>query len=183
MKRKARVSNIKELQTTIVKKKKTLITYKAINMKKMILSLAAVMMMGFSVFANGTGNVVTQEARDAFKKDFSTASNIRWEQTNNDFLKATFSLNGQILTAYYFANGDLRAVVRNITSDQLPINLLTSLRRDYTAFWISDLFEISSDGQTSYYVTIENSDKKIVLKSDDLASWGIYSKERKTDTE
>jgi hypothetical protein len=152
-------------------------------MKKMILSLAAVMMMGFSVFANGTDNVVTQEARDAFKKDFATASNIRWEQTNNDFLKATFSLNGQILTAYYFANGDLRAVVRNITSDQLPINLLASLRRDYTAFWISDLFEISSDGQTTYYVTIENSDKKIVLKSDDLSSWGIYSKERKTDTE
>ena len=152
-------------------------------MKKMILSLAAVIMMGFSVFANGTDNVVTQEARDAFKKDFATASNIRWEQTNNNFLKATFSLNGQILTAYYFANGDLRAVVRNITSDQLPINLLASLRRDYTAFWISDLFEISSDGQTTYYVTIENSDKKIVLKSDDLSSWGIYSKERKTDTE
>ncbi len=133
-------------------------------MKKMILSLAAIMMMGFSVFANGNDNVVSQEARNAFKKDFATASNIRWEQTNNNFLKATFSLNGQILTAYYFANGDLRAVVRNITSDQLPINLLTSLRRDYTAFWISDLFEISSDGQTTYYVTIENSDKKIVLE-------------------
>ena len=148
----------------------------------MILSLAAVMMMGFSVFANGKDDVVTQDARDAFKKDFATASNIKWEQRNN-FLKATFSFNGQILTAYYYTNGDLQAVVRNITSDQLPINLVTSLRRDYTAFWITDLFEISSDGQTTYYVTIENSDKKIVLKSDDLASWGIYSKERKTDTE
>jgi hypothetical protein len=152
-------------------------------MKKMILSLAAVMMMGFSVFANGTDNVVTQEARDAFKKDFATANDIRWEQTNNNFLKATFSLNGLVLTAYYYANGDLRAVVRNITSDQLPINLLTSLRGNYTAFWISDLFEISSDGQTTYYVTIENSDKKIVLKSEDLSSWDVYSKERKTDKE
>src|ERR1700691_3363958 len=135
-----------------VKKKKTLITYKAINMKKMILSLAAVMMMGFSVFANGTDNVVTQEARDAFKKDFATANDIRWEQTNNNFLKATFSLNGLVLTAYYYANGDLRAVVRNITSDQLPTNLLTTLRRDYTAYWITDLFEISSNGETTYYV-------------------------------
>jgi hypothetical protein len=173
MKRKARVSNIKE---------KTIITYKASNMKKMILSLAAVLMMGFSVFANGNGDNVTQEARDAFKKDFATASNIKWEQ-KNDFLKATFSFNGQILTAYYYANGDLQAVVRNITSDQLPINLITSLRRDYTAFWITDLFEISSDGQTTYYVTIENSDKKIVLKSDNLSSWEVYSKERKTDVE
>jgi hypothetical protein len=151
-------------------------------MKKMILSLAAVMMMGFSVFANGKDDVVTQDARDAFKKDFATASNIKWEQRNN-FLKATFSFNGQVLTAYYYSNGDLQAVVRNITSDQLPINLVTSLRRDYTAFWITDLFEISSDGQTTYYVTIENSDKKVVLKSDDLSSWQVYSKERKTDTE
>jgi hypothetical protein len=151
-------------------------------MKKMILSLAAVIMMGFGVFANGKDAVVTQEARDAFKKDFATASNIRWEQKNN-FLKATFSFNGQVLAAYYFTNGDLQAVVRNITSDQLPINLTSSLRRDYAAFWISDLFEISSDGQTTYYVTLENSDKKIVLKSDDLSSWQVYSKERKTETE
>ncbi len=150
-------------------------------MKKMILSLAAVITMGFSVFANGNDNV-SQQARDAFKKDFATASNICWEQKSN-FLRATFSLNGQILTAYYFSNGDLKAVVRNITSDQLPISLVTSLRRDYTAFWITDLFEISSDNQTTYYVTIENSDKKIVLKSDGPASWEVYSKERKTNAE
>ena len=148
----------------------------------MILSLAAVMMMGFGVFANGTDNVVTQEARDAFKKDFATASNIKWEQRSN-FLRATFSFNGQILTAYYFSNGNLQAVVRNITSDQLPINLITSLRHDYADFWITDLFEVSSDGQTTYYVTIENSDKKIVLNSEDLSSWQVYSKERKTATE
>jgi hypothetical protein len=148
-------------------------------MKKMILSLAAVITMGYSVFANGNDNVATQQARDAFKKDFATASDIRWEQKNN-FLKATFSLNGQILTAYYFSNGDLQAVVRNITSDQLPINLLTSLRKDYSEYWITDLFEMSSNGMTTYYVSIENSDKKIVLKSDDLSSWEIYSKEKKT---
>ena len=151
-------------------------------MKKMILSLATVMMMGFSVFANGNDDNVSQEARDAFKKDFVTASNIKWEQKSN-LLKATFTMNGQILTAYYYANGELQAVVRNITSDQLPINLLTSLRRDYTAFWITDLFEISSDNQTTYYVTVESSDKKIVLKSSELSSWEVYSKERKTDAE
>jgi hypothetical protein len=150
-------------------------------MKKMILSLATVMMMGFSVFANGTNNVVTQEARDAFKKDFATASDIRWEQTSN-FLKATFNFNGQVLTAYYFANGDLQAVVRNITSDQLPLNLLTGLRGNYADYWITDLFEISSNGQTTYYATVENSDKKIVLKSDDLSSWDVYSKEKKAET-
>lgn len=148
----------------------------------MILSLATVLMLGFSVLANGNDNAIPQQARNAFKKDFSMASNIKWEQKNN-FLRATFSLNGQILTAYYYSNGDLQAVVRNITSDQLPINLMTGLRNEYTAFWITDLFEISSDGQTTYYVTIEDSDKKIVLKSTELSSWEVYSKERKTVAE
>ena len=151
-------------------------------MKKMILSLATVMMMGFTAFANGNDDVATPEARDAFKKDFATASNIKWEQKNN-FLKATFNMNGQFLTAWYYTNGDLEAVVRNITSDQLPISLITGLRKDYTAFWITDLFEISSDNQTTYYVTIEDSDKKIVLKSEGLGAWEVYSKERKTDKE
>ncbi|HTR30292.1 MAG TPA: hypothetical protein VMH27_13550 [Puia sp.] len=151
-------------------------------MKKMILSLATVMMMGFGAFANGNDDNVSQMARDNFKKEFVTASNIRWEQ-RNDFSKATFTMNGQVLTAYYYANGDLQAVVRNITSDQLPINLLTNLRKEYTAFWITDLFEISSDNETTYYVTVENSDKKIVLKSDSFSSWDVYSKERKTDAE
>ena len=71
--------------------------------------------------------------------------------------------NGSTLFAYYNTNGDLQAVVRNITSDQLPISLLSEMKKDYSDFWITDLFEIASDVQSNYYVTLENSDKKIVL--------------------
>ena len=148
----------------------------------MILSLATVAMMGFSAMAAGNNDGVSREARDAFKKDFATATNIKWEQRNN-FMRATFSFDGQILTAYYYPNGNLQAVVRNITSDQLPINLMTSLRKNYNGFWISDLFELSDDAGTTYYVTLESSDKKIVLRSDDLSTWETYSKERKDDNQ
>ena len=151
-------------------------------MKKMILSLATVLMMGFGAFATGNDGTVSQQTRDAFKKDFSTASNISWEQKYN-FIKATFSLNGQILTAYYNTDGDLKAVVRNILSDQLPLSLLADLRKEYADYWITDLFEISADGQTTYSATVENSNKKIVLKSDDVSSWDVYSKERKAEVQ
>ena len=73
----------------------------------------------------------------------------------------------------------MTAVVRNIVSDQLPISLLTSLKRDYTGFWISELFEVAADEQTNYYVTLENADKKIVLRSRGIDSWDVYSKSRK----
>jgi hypothetical protein len=149
-------------------------------MNKFLLSIATVLMMGVSAFAaNKNDDGVTNEhAVRAFKKDFATASNIVWEQKEN-FAKATFSLNGQVLFAYYNNNGELQAVVRNIKSDQLPINLLATLKRDYTDCWITDLFEVASDDQTNYYVTLETGEKKIVLKSQGSDGWGVFSKEKK----
>jgi len=73
-------------------------------------------------------------------------------------------------------------VVRNITSTQLPISLLSDLKKDYNEFWISDLFEIASEDQTTYYVTLENANKKIVLKSEGSSNWTVFSKTKK-DTE
>jgi hypothetical protein len=149
-------------------------------MKQVFLSIATVLMMGVSAFAANTNDdgVANQHAVRAFKKDFATASNIVWEQ-KDAYTKATFSLNGQVLFAYYNNNGELQAVVRNIVSDQLPINLLASLKREYSDCWITDLFEVASDDQTNYYVTLETSEKKIVLKSQGSDGWEVFSKQKK----
>lgn len=148
-------------------------------MKKYFLSIATVLMMGVSAFAaNNDDGITNQQAVRSFKKDFATATNIVWEQKDS-YTKATFSLNGQILYAYYNNNGDLQAIVRNLKSDQLPINLLSSLKKDYSDYWITDLFEVASDDQTNYYVTLESGDKKIVLKSQGAEAWEVFSKEKK----
>jgi hypothetical protein len=147
-------------------------------MKKILLSIATVLMIGASAFASGNDGVTNQMAVRNFKKDFATATNIIWEQ-KDALTKATFTLNGQIMFAYYNTNGDLQAVVRNITSDQLPINLLASLKSEYNDCWITDLFEMASNDETTYYVTLETSEKKIVLRSSGSGAWEVYSKERK----
>jgi hypothetical protein len=164
------------MSSQIRKDKQKLIKVK--TMKQVILSIATTLMMGISAFAAGGNDNVNQQAVNSFKKDFINASNTMWEQKEN-YTKATFSLNGQVLFAYYDNNGNLQAVVRNITSAQLPITLLSSLRNDYGDYWISDLFEIASNDQTTYYITIENGDKKIVLKSSGSDYWEVYSKEKK----
>lgn len=148
-------------------------------MKQSILSIAIVLMMGLSAFAAKNDETdVNQAAVRSFHKEFVNARNIKWEQKVS-YVKVEFTLNDQVLFAYYNNDGLLTAVVRNIVSDQLPITLLTTLKKDYTGFWISDLFEVASDDQTNYYVTLENSDKKIVLRSNGLDSWDVYSKTRK----
>src|ERR1700722_6217605 len=148
-------------------------------MKKIFLSLAAVALMGISAFANGNDEIVSQRTLAALKSDFTNATHTVWEHKDG-FTKATFSFNGQVLCAYYDDNdGQLQAVVRNIVSDQLPLNLLASLKKDYAEYWITDLFEISADNETTYYVTVENAGKKIVLKSDGASYWNVFSKEKK----
>lgn len=151
-------------------------------MKKIFLSIATMLMMGVGISAFAAKNddgPVNQLAVRSFQKDFTGASNIVWEQRET-YTKATFSFRGQVLYAYYNNNGDLQAVVRNIISDQLPINLLSSLKKEYGDYWISDLFEIASDDQTTYYITLETGDRKIVLKSQGTEFWGEYQREKKT---
>ncbi len=147
-------------------------------MNKLFLSIATMLMMGVSAFAANNDEVINQQVLRTFKKDFATASNIKWEQKDT-YTRATFSLNGQVLFAYYNTDGDLQAVVRNIISDQLPISLLSDLKKDYSDYWITDLFEIASDDQTNYYITLENSEKKIVLKSQGANFWNVFSKVKK----
>jgi hypothetical protein len=147
-------------------------------MKKIFLSLAAVALMGISAFANGNDEIVNQRTLAAFKSDFANATHTTWEQKAG-FIKATFSFNGQVLCAYYDNEGQLQAIVRNIVSDQLPLNLLASLKKDYEDYWITDLFEISADNETTYYVTVEDAGKKVVLKSDGTSYWNVFSKQKK----
>jgi hypothetical protein len=81
--------------------------------------------------------------------------------------------------AYYSGDGDLLAVIRNILSTQLPIQLLMELKQNHSDCWITDLFEIDSNGQTVYYATLENSDTRLTLRSDNTSSWETFEKANK----
>ncbi len=70
------------------------------------------------------------------------------------------------------------AVTRNIVSSQLPLNLLTSLKKHYSNTWITDLFEFNSDNQDNYYITLENADTKTTLRSNG-DNWELYSTSKK----
>jgi hypothetical protein len=146
-------------------------------MKRTIFTLALSLILGTASFANNDESN-NQKAVQSFKKEFAQAKDVSWQKAG-DLVKATFTLNERVLFAYYNEAGDLMAITRNITTDLLPIALQTSLRKDYAGYWVSDLFEMVTGGQTNYYVTLENADHKIVMKSEDFGNWSNYRKERK----
>ena len=148
-------------------------------MKKVILMWAMSLTLGLtSVFANNE-ETINQRAVSAFKRDFTAAQDVKWE-SNKDFVKATFTLNQQVMFAYYSPTGELMAVTRNIISSQLPINLLSTLKNNYASYWISDLFEVSSSTDASYYITLQSSEQTLVLKSNGISGWEVFKKEKKS---
>jgi hypothetical protein len=146
-------------------------------MKKFLFTIITTALISLSSFANEAAEV-NQKVISTFHKEFAQAKNVEWQQSNG-LNKATFSLNGKVLFAFYSNAGELIAVSRNLTSDQLPIVLTSELKNDFEGFWISDLFELSSNGQTSYYVTLENANQKLVLESIGLQGWQTFKKEKK----
>lgn len=147
-------------------------------MKKNLLILALVLVgITGSSFAAGNPDI-NKYVLTSFNQQFAGAHDARWESDKN-FLKVSFQMDNQVLFAYYTLNGDLLAVSRNISSNQLPMQLLISLKKEYAGYWISELFEIHINDDSSYYVTVENGSQRKVLKSVDSDSWSTFKTENK----
>ncbi|HLG39217.1 MAG TPA: hypothetical protein VI461_06090 [Chitinophagaceae bacterium] len=142
-------------------------------MKKMIVTLA----IALSTLSSFAGEVkVSSKVLDAFQTEFATASDITWSEGSN-FYKASFIFNGQHVSAFYSTEGELMGTSRYISSLDLPIGLQASLKKGYSNYWIADLFEVSNSEGTSYYITLENADSKVVLKSaNGDNNWKVYQK-------
>ena len=121
---------------------------------------------------------VSPKVLESFKSEFSNATEVQWE-TGNNYFRASFSMNEQKVFAYYDLEGHLQSIARYISSFQLPVNLYSNLKNQYTNYWISDLFEVSNSEGLHYYVTLETADTKMVLRSSNGGDWSQYNKSKK----
>ncbi len=146
-------------------------------MKKMIMILALAITLGTSVFARE--EKVSPQVLNAFKTEFVTAQEVNWA-VYNTYYKVAFTLSSQRVFAYYSIEGELLGLTRYITSLQLPINLQSSIKKNYGDYWITDLFEMAKNEGTSYYLTLEDANTKIILKSNSGTDWFVYQKSKKS---
>lgn len=120
---------------------------------------------------------VTPVVLQSFQQSFGKQKDVEWSVTNQ-WYKANFSFNGQYVSAYFDASGQMIAVTHRITTLQLPITLQAKLKKEYNDYWVSDLFEIVKD-DVAYYITLENADTKIVLQATPGSKWSVYQKSEK----
>ena len=141
-----------------------------------IITFATALLLTLSTFAKPADSI-SGDINTSFKKNFRTAQLMSTEK-HEAFTKLTFKMNNAIMFAFYSRTGDLLAVTRNIVSSQLPINLLLSLKNDYSAYWITELFEFTSNDDSCYYVSLESADAKVTLRSIG-DTWEVYTTVKK----
>jgi|SRR6186713_2234283 len=159
----------------------TLLTNTINRSKKLALMIAFLLTAAVSYSFAATPNdevKINNDIRASFQKDFQNGQIISSE-AHKTFTKLTFKMNNIILFAFYSDNGDLLAVTRNILSTQLPVGLQISLRKQYGNCWITELIELNGDGQNAYYVSLENADTKLTLRSNGDDNWEVYEKSTK----
>jgi hypothetical protein len=145
-------------------------------MKKMMLTLAIIVSSLGVAFA---GEEVNAKVLGAFKNEFKSAKEITWTIAPN-YYQASFIYNDQHVAAYYSVEGELLGLTRYISPSDLPLTLQSDLKKNYSDYWISDLFEVANEQGTTYYITVEDADSKKVLKATDGRSWDEFKKVKKS---
>jgi hypothetical protein len=145
----------------------------------MKLLFVLLMLIGsLSAKSNPGDEPVSPVVLHSFNQSFAHAEDVNWSVTR-EFYKAEFLLNCQYVFAFYSKDGSLIAATRNILFTELPVILQTNLKELKNGYWISDLFELSNENGTTYYLTLENADQKVVYQSS-KTEWNFYHKKIKT---
>lgn len=148
-------------------------------MKQIVLFLSLAMtLITTSAFADGEDRVAPA-ALQSFQSSFKSAKEVNWS-VSQSLYKAEFLLNGQYVNAFYSNEGKMVALTRNISTLSLPITLQADLKNCYDAYWITDVLEVANEEGTTYFLTLEDADNKIILKSLGQAEWTTYKKQRKS---
>ncbi len=133
---------------------------------KKVTNLLAAMLLLFSVSSFAAGKEeVSKKVKAAFEKDFaSSALASSWEK-KEDVYFVSFTFQSIAAYAAYNEEGELLAVSRRIESSQLPLSVTLALEKKYPDFSKPvTATELNFEGQTIYYVTLENDQKALTLK-------------------
>lgn len=146
-------------------------------MKPLFMLLFFVSSLMASATPTNDNTEVNAAVKAAFHNTYGHAREVSWTATENLY-KASFALDGVYMNAFYNEEGSLIGISRNLSAQQLPLVLQSSLKELCNDGWISELFEMVTDEGTAYYVTFETANEKRSFKSNGT-NWSTFKKTRK----
>jgi len=145
-------------------------------MKKLLLILT-LSASSFAFASATTIDPVSQRTLKSFKTDFSTANDVKWVTIEGqDLYQVTFKYNNEEIIAVYNPEGELLSTARYIVKEALPIMVTTELNKQYGNYIIRTVIERTTNGETSYFVTLESEKSSVVVNAKPSGNISVYKK-------
>jgi opacity protein-like surface antigen len=146
-------------------------------MKKLIAAVLIAVFFAGSAFATDA-NKINVRIRTNFDADFNKASEVTWT-VRKDFVKASFTSEGENMQAFYNYEGSLIGTSRDLTVEALPKKAKKLLSDKYAGYAVKEVILFSNKDEDAYYVSAENDKHKIILKVKDHSSVSLVTREKK----
>ena len=111
---------------------------------------------------------VTEKVLKAFNETFMKATDVVWHETQN-YYEASFKQSEVISRAIYDANGTLIRTTRYYSQENLPINILTRVKKKYAGKSVYGVTELSTEDVVSYHITLQDEKNWYIVIAD---NWG-----------
>ena len=109
---------------------------------------------------------VPEVVQTSLKNSYSSARDIEWKQKDGKYI-AEFEIDGKDHFAGFDANGTLVKKGMEITREELPSAVISTIQTAYAADKIDDVYKVEEDGQIKYKVELDgNPDKKLMFSAD-----------------
>jgi hypothetical protein len=148
-------------------------------MKKFFLSLVLGLSVLTQSFASDGGKINPRLVK-SLEKQFAGAQSVHWESiTKENLYHARFVYNNERLSAFFEANGNILAVGRYIDVKSLPLLISQRINNQYPKHSIQDVIEYTTEGETSYVISIDNEKERVVLRAYNNGTSYVFKKAKK----
>jgi len=147
-------------------------------MKKKFLVIAVVIMLTKTAFADE--NNISFSIINSFKTNFTSAKNVNWKLAN-DYVKASFEINGINKVAIYNYEGELIATSNKFEFNNLPQNAIETIAKKYPfpPYKLKDCIElVEADNEKNYFASFETAKETLVLKISLSGKVSTFSKKK-----
>ncbi|HJW17576.1 MAG TPA: hypothetical protein VJ499_10670 [Flavisolibacter sp.] len=145
-------------------------------MKRIIITLTLVFALA-STYSFATDVKVSSTIMQSFKARFADAENVSWSVTNG-FYVAEFTSEDKKQYAYFNTEGDLTVIAEPLTINQLSKKQQANLRKHYSNYNVVDVYKLTDNEDVKYFVVVEDSSKKIILKTT-TSTWDVLQSSNK----
>jgi hypothetical protein len=143
-------------------------------MKKVI--LAAIVAIAIQATAFATPNPkVAEKVLKAFAETFNTAQDIQWSELNGIY-EARFSYNDIVTRVRYDEEGNTLKTIRYYYEQQLPLNVQTNIKKQYTGLKVHSVTEVSVDNMIEYHIVLEDEKTWTMVLGDNMGSLYVEKK-------